>query len=83
MKRGVYGLKPDIYIGLIGSIELAPLSGAIGLSPNAGIVAMAFVAFIGAALAIVAQRTPATQSSSRVRQRGRSGRWGGARLRPS
>ena len=57
MKRGGYGLKPDIYIGLIGSIGLSWLFRAIGLFPNAGIVAMAFVAFIGAALAIVAQRT--------------------------
>jgi uncharacterized membrane protein YeaQ/YmgE (transglycosylase-associated protein family) len=57
MKRGGYGLKPDIYIGLIGSIGLSWIFRAIGLFPNAGIVAMAFVAFIGAAIAIVAQRT--------------------------
>ena len=57
MKRGGHGLKPDIYIGLVGSIGLSWIFRAIGLFPNAGIVAMAFVAFIGAALAIVAQRT--------------------------
>ena len=57
MKRGGHGLKPDIYLGLVGSIGLSWIFRAIGMFPNAGIVAMAFVAFIGAAIAIVAQRT--------------------------
>ena len=57
MKRGGHGLKPDIYLGLVGSIGLSWIFQAIGMFPNAGIVAMAFVAFIGATIAIVAQRT--------------------------
>jgi uncharacterized membrane protein YeaQ/YmgE (transglycosylase-associated protein family) len=57
VKRGGHGLKPDIYLGLVGSIGLSWIFRAIGMFPNAGIVAMAFVAFIGATIAIVAQRT--------------------------
>src|SRR4030095_8477112 len=56
MKRGGHGLKPDIFLGLVGSIGMSWIFRAIGMFPNAGIVAMAFVAFIGAALAIVLQR---------------------------
>jgi uncharacterized membrane protein YeaQ/YmgE (transglycosylase-associated protein family) len=56
MKRGGHGLKSDIILGLVGSIGLSWIFRAIGMFPNAGIVAMAFVAFIGAAIAIVAQR---------------------------
>ena len=78
MKRGGHGLKPDIYLGLVGSIGLSWIFRAIGMFPNAGIVAMAFIAFIGAAIAIVLQRK-LRPTSSRVR-RGQSG--GGAWARP-
>src|SRR5438128_5598356 len=56
MKRGGYGLKPDIYLGLAGSIGVCWLVRAVGIFPDAGIVAMAFVACVGAVLPIGAQR---------------------------
>jgi uncharacterized membrane protein YeaQ/YmgE (transglycosylase-associated protein family) len=56
VKRGGYGPKNDIILGLVGSIGLSWAFRAVGVFPNAGIVAMAFVALIGAAIAIVAQR---------------------------
>jgi uncharacterized membrane protein YeaQ/YmgE (transglycosylase-associated protein family) len=56
MKRGGYGLKRDITLGLVGSIGGGWLFRAIGLFPDAGIVAMAFVAAVGAAVPIIAQR---------------------------
>jgi uncharacterized membrane protein YeaQ/YmgE (transglycosylase-associated protein family) len=75
MKRGGHGLKADIILGLIGSIGLSWLIRAIGMFPNAGIVAMAFVAFVGAAIAIVAQRTlrPTARSGE---EKGAIWRWG-------
>ena len=75
MKRGSHGLKPDIFLGLVGSIGLSWIFRAIGMFPNAGIVAMAFVAFIGAAIAIVAQRKlrPTERSGE---ANGRVWRWG-------
>jgi uncharacterized membrane protein YeaQ/YmgE (transglycosylase-associated protein family) len=55
-KRGGYGLKNDIILGLVGSIGLSWIFRAVGVFPTAGIVAMAFVALIGAAIAIGVQR---------------------------
>src|SRR5438876_358598 len=55
MKRGGYGLKRDIALGLVGSIGGSVLLRTVGF-PGAGIVAVAVVAFIGAAIPIVAQR---------------------------
>jgi uncharacterized membrane protein YeaQ/YmgE (transglycosylase-associated protein family) len=55
MKRGGRGLKWDITLGLVGSIGGSWLLRSLGVSPGAG-VAMAVVAFIGAAIPIVAQR---------------------------
>jgi uncharacterized membrane protein YeaQ/YmgE (transglycosylase-associated protein family) len=74
-KRGGHGLKTDIILGLVGSIGLSWMFRAVGLFPNAGIVAMAFVAFIGAALALVAQRKlrPTEQSGEAT---GTVWRWG-------
>lgn len=74
-KRGGQGLKPDIILGLVGSIGLSWIFRAVGLFPNAGIVTMAFVAFIGAALALAAQRTlrPTEQSGEAT---GTAWRWG-------
>src|SRR2546422_3558777 len=56
MKRGGYGLKKDIILGLVGAIGLSWIFRAVGLFPQAGIVAMAFVAAVGAAIPIGAQR---------------------------
>ncbi|MGH7313337.1 MAG: GlsB/YeaQ/YmgE family stress response membrane protein [Candidatus Rokuibacteriota bacterium] len=57
MQRGGYGLKNDIILGLVGSIGASWIFRALGVFPGAGIVAMLFVALIGAAVLIVAQRT--------------------------
>ena len=56
MKRGGYGLKKDITLGLAGAIGASWLFRATGLFPEAGIIAMAVVAVVGAAIPIVAQR---------------------------
>lgn len=56
MKRGGYGLKKDIALGLAGSIGASWIFRAVGVFPEAGIVAMAVVASVGAAIPIVAQR---------------------------
>jgi uncharacterized membrane protein YeaQ/YmgE (transglycosylase-associated protein family) len=56
VKRGGYGLKNDIILGLVGSIGGSWIFRAVGVLPSAGIVMMAFVSFIGAAITIVAQR---------------------------
>jgi uncharacterized membrane protein YeaQ/YmgE (transglycosylase-associated protein family) len=56
MKRGGYGLKNDIILGLIGSIGGSWIFRALGVFPGTGIVAMAFVALVGAAILIIAQR---------------------------
>jgi uncharacterized membrane protein YeaQ/YmgE (transglycosylase-associated protein family) len=73
MKRGGHGLKTDIFLGLVGSIGLSWIFRAIGMFPDAGIVAMAFVAVLGAAIVIVAQR--------KLRPTERSGEEKGAILR--
>jgi len=75
MKRGGHGLKPDIYLGLVGSIGLSWLFRAIGMFPNAGIVVMAFIAFIGAAIAILAQRT-LRPTERPAQEKGAIWRWG-------
>src|SRR3989442_1652652 len=56
MKRGGYGLKRDIILGLVGSIGGSTLLRTVGVFTGAGIVAVAVVAFIGAVIPIVAQR---------------------------
>jgi uncharacterized membrane protein YeaQ/YmgE (transglycosylase-associated protein family) len=56
MKRGGYGLKTDVVLGLVGSIGGCWIFRALGVFPGAGIIAMALVACIGAAIPIVAQR---------------------------
>ncbi len=56
MKGGGYGLKGDLILGLVGSILGSWLFWALGVSPGAGLFALVVVAFIGAAIAIVAQR---------------------------
>ncbi len=56
MKDGSYGLKGDLILGLVGSIVGSWLFWTLGISPDAGVFALVVVAFIGAAIAIVAQR---------------------------
>ena len=56
MKRGGYGLRTDIILGLVGAIGGSWIFRAFGVFPGAGIVAMAIVAAVGAAIPIAAQR---------------------------
>ena len=56
MKRGGYGLRWDILLGLAGSIVGSWIFGALRVSPDAGMVAVAVVGFVGAAILIVSQR---------------------------
>lgn len=56
MKRGGYGLRWDIGLGVVGSIVGSWIFLALRLSPDAGMVVMVLVAFVGAAIPIVAQR---------------------------
>ncbi len=56
MKGGGYGLIGDISLGVVGSILGSWLFWALGVSPGAGLFVLAVVAFVGAAIAIVAQR---------------------------
>ena len=56
VKRGGYGLRWDITLGLVGSIGGNWILRSLGVFPEAGIVAAAVVGFIGAAIPIAAQR---------------------------
>ncbi|PYM80467.1 MAG: hypothetical protein DME09_19260 [Candidatus Rokuibacteriota bacterium] len=56
MKRGGYGLKRDIILGLVGSIGASALLRTLGMFTGTRIVAVAVVAFNGAAIPIVAHR---------------------------
>jgi uncharacterized membrane protein YeaQ/YmgE (transglycosylase-associated protein family) len=56
MKRGGYGLRGDIILGLAGSAVGGWIFWALGASPGAGLALVAGVAFVGAAIPIVAQR---------------------------
>ena len=56
MKRGGYGLRWDIILGLAGSTVGAWVFWTLGISPGAELVLVAGFAFVGAALAIVTQR---------------------------
>jgi uncharacterized membrane protein YeaQ/YmgE (transglycosylase-associated protein family) len=56
MKRGGYGMRWDIILGLVGSVAGSWIFWALSVSPGAGLLALAVVAFIGAAIPIVGQR---------------------------
>jgi uncharacterized membrane protein YeaQ/YmgE (transglycosylase-associated protein family) len=56
MKDGGYGLKGDMILGLVGSSLGSLIVGALGVSPETGTVVLVIVAFVGAAIVIVAQR---------------------------
>ena len=53
---GGYGLIGDISFGLIGSIVGSVIFRGLEISPGAGMFMLGVVAFVGAAIAIVAQR---------------------------
>jgi uncharacterized membrane protein YeaQ/YmgE (transglycosylase-associated protein family) len=55
-KRGGYGLRWDIILGLVGSIVVSAIYRALGISPDAGMVAIVMIAFVGAAGVIAVQR---------------------------
>ena len=56
MKRGGYGMRWDIMLGLVGSVAGSWIFWALRVSPGAGLIALAVVASVGAAIAIVGQR---------------------------
>lgn len=56
MKDGGYGLKGDLVLGFVGSLVGSWIFRTIGVSPEAGMVVLAVVAFLGAAFVIVGQR---------------------------
>ena len=56
MKGGGYGRIWDLVIGLAGSIMGSVIFRGLEISPGAGLFALIVVAFIGAAVMIVAQR---------------------------
>jgi uncharacterized membrane protein YeaQ/YmgE (transglycosylase-associated protein family) len=56
VKRGGYGLRWDITLGLVGSIGGSWILRSLGFYPSAGIVATAVVAFIVAVIPIAVQR---------------------------
>jgi uncharacterized membrane protein YeaQ/YmgE (transglycosylase-associated protein family) len=56
LTRGGYGLRWDIILGLAGSAVGSWIFWALGVSPGAGLALVAGVAFVGAAIPIVAQR---------------------------
>jgi uncharacterized membrane protein YeaQ/YmgE (transglycosylase-associated protein family) len=76
MKPGGYGLKRDIILGVAGGIGGGWMFRAFGVFPGAGIVAVAVVAFIGAAILIVAQRKFWPTESVGEEKADRWWRWG-------
>ncbi len=56
MERGGYGLRWDIILGLTGSLVGSWMFWVVGVSPGAGLALVAVVAFVGAAILIIAQR---------------------------
>jgi len=55
MKEGGYGPIGDLSLGVIGSIAGGWLFSVLGVSPDAGLVALIIIAFIGATALIFAQ----------------------------
>ena len=55
-KRGGHGLRWDIILGLVGSLVGSAIYRALGIAPDAGMVALVIVAFVGAAAVITVQR---------------------------
>jgi uncharacterized membrane protein YeaQ/YmgE (transglycosylase-associated protein family) len=57
LKRGSYGRGWDIALGLLGSVVVSWIFQSQWVAPDPGLVAGTFVAAVGAAGLIVAQRT--------------------------
>lgn len=55
MKEGGYGRTGDLILGVVGSIVGVWLFSVLGISPDAGLVALIIIAFIGATALIFAQ----------------------------
>jgi uncharacterized membrane protein YeaQ/YmgE (transglycosylase-associated protein family) len=55
MKEGGYGVTGDLILGVVGSIGGGWLFSILRVSPDAGLVALAIIAFIGAIALIFAQ----------------------------
>jgi uncharacterized membrane protein YeaQ/YmgE (transglycosylase-associated protein family) len=56
MKAGGYGRRWDILLALVGSIMGSGIAWVLEIPPDPGLVAVTFVAAVGAAGLIVAQR---------------------------
>ncbi len=56
LKAGGYGLVTDLILGVGGGLVVSWTFWILGVSPQAGMVVVAVVAFVGAAIPIVAQR---------------------------
>ena len=56
LKGGGYGLFGDLVLGLAGGVVGGWIFYALGVSPAGGLLPATFIAFVGAALVIVAQR---------------------------
>jgi uncharacterized membrane protein YeaQ/YmgE (transglycosylase-associated protein family) len=56
VKRGGYGRRWDVLLGLVGSLAGSWLFWALRISPGAEPIVLVGVALIGAAIAIVGQR---------------------------
>jgi uncharacterized membrane protein YeaQ/YmgE (transglycosylase-associated protein family) len=58
MKDGGHGLISDLMLGLVGSSAASGIFWNLGITPEPGhfVTAVAVVAFVGAAIVIVAQR---------------------------
>jgi uncharacterized membrane protein YeaQ/YmgE (transglycosylase-associated protein family) len=61
IRAGGYGWRADLLLGLAGSLVGMVIFHALALSPEAGWLGMALVAFAGAASVIVGQRWWHTQ----------------------
>jgi uncharacterized membrane protein YeaQ/YmgE (transglycosylase-associated protein family) len=57
MKDGGYGLMGDMALGLVGSMAGGWIFRALGMSVGGGLFPTVLVAFVGAVIVIVAQRT--------------------------
>jgi uncharacterized membrane protein YeaQ/YmgE (transglycosylase-associated protein family) len=55
MKEGGYGLTGDLILGVVGSMVGVWLFSVLRISPDAGLVALIIIAFIGATTLIFAQ----------------------------
>jgi uncharacterized membrane protein YeaQ/YmgE (transglycosylase-associated protein family) len=55
VKHGGYGMREDLFLGLVGSLVGGGIVWTLA-SPEAGMVAAAGVSFVGAAIVIVLQR---------------------------